>query len=267
VGLPEPSVSNTALVTGASSGIGAAVAAELASRGFSLILVARREERLHSLATELSSEHGADAETITADLGQETERDRLESEVRGRGRTVEVLVNNAGFGHQADFSRSPRERMVEMVRVNVEAVVDLTSTFLGPMVERRRGSVINIASTAAFQPLPGSAVYAASKSFVLSFSEAVRTELRGTGVTVTAVCPGPVKTEFMTVAEVPGVEDRTPGVVWMSAEDIARQAVDGAAHDKRVVVPGLLNRAGALAGQHSPRAVALPLIGRIWRNL
>jgi uncharacterized protein len=267
VGLPEPSVSNTALVTGASSGIGAAVAAELASRGFSLILVARREERLHSLATELSSEHGADAETITADLGQETERDRLESEVRGRGRTVEVLVNNAGFGHQADFSRSPRERMVEMVRVNVEAVVDLTSRFLGPMVERSRGSVINIASTAAFQPLPGSAVYAASKSFVLSFSEAVRTELRGTGVTVTAVCPGPVKTEFMTVAEVPGVEDRTPGVVWMSAEDIARQAVDGAAHDKRVVVPGLLNRAGALAGQHSPRAVALPLIGRIWRNL
>jgi short-subunit dehydrogenase len=267
VGLPEPSVSNTALVTGASSGIGAAVAAELASRGFSLVLVARREERLHSLATELSSEHGADAEIITADLGQETERDRLESEVRGRGRTVEVLVNNAGFGHQADFSRSPRDRMVEMVRVNVEAVVDLTSRFLKPMVERRRGSVINIASTASFQPLPGSAVYAASKSFVLSFSEAVRTELRGTGVTVTAVCPGPVKTEFMTVAEVPGVEDRTPGVVWMSAEDIARQAVDGAAHDKRVVVPGLLNRAGALAGQHSPRAVALPLIGRIWRNL
>jgi uncharacterized protein len=267
VGLPEPSVSNTALVTGASSGIGAAIASELAGRGFSLVLVARREERLRSLATELSSEHGVEAEVIACDLGQEAERGRLEEQLHSRGRTVEVLVNNAGFGHQADFSRSPRERMVEMVRVNVEAVVDLTSRFLGPMVERRRGSVINVASTAAFQPLPGSAVYAASKSFVLSFSEAVRTELRGTGVTVTAVCPGPVKTEFMTVAEVPGVEDRTPGVVWMSAEDIARQAVDGAAHDKRVVVPGLLNRAGALAGQHSPRAVALPLIGRIWRNL
>jgi uncharacterized protein len=267
VGLPEPSVSNTALVTGASSGIGAAIAAELASRGFSLVLVARREERLRSLATELSSEHGIDAEIVGADLGDEDERNRLADELRTRGRTVEVLVNNAGFGHQADFATSPRERMVEMVRVNVEAVVDLTSRFVGPMVERGRGSVINIASLGAFQPLPGSAVYGASKAFVLSFSEAVRTELRGSGVTVTAVCPGPVRTEFTSAAGVPGVEDRTPGVVWMSAEDIARHAVDGAAHDKRVVVPGVLNRAGALAGQHSPRAVALPLIGRIWRNL
>jgi uncharacterized protein len=267
VGLPEPSVSSTALVTGASSGIGAAIAAELAARGFSLVLVARREERLRSLATELTSEHEVEAEVIACDLGQETERDRLHSELGGRGRSVEVLVNNAGFGHQADFARSPRERMVEMVRLNVEAVVDLTSRFVGPMAERGRGSVINVASLGAFQPLPGSAVYGASKAFVLSFSEAIRTELRGSGVTVTAVCPGPVKTEFMAVADVPGVEDRTPGVVWMSAEDIARQAVDGAAHDKRVVVPGLLNRAGALAGQHSPRAVALPLIGRIWRNL
>jgi short-subunit dehydrogenase len=267
VGLPEPSVSNTALVTGASSGIGASIAAELASRGFSMILVARREERLRSLATELSSEHGVDVEVIACDLGEESERDRLQSEFSGRGRAVEVLVNNAGFGHQADFARSPRERMVEMVRLNVEAVVDLTSRFITPMVERGRGSVINIASLGAFQPLPGSAVYGASKAFVLSFSEAIRTELRGSGVTVTAVCPGPVRTEFMAVADFPGVEDRTPGIVWMSAEDIARQAVEGAAHDKRVVVPGMLNRAGALAGQHSPRAVALPLIGRIWRKL
>ena len=267
MGLPEPSVSNTALVTGASSGIGAAIAGELAGRGFSLILVARREERLRSLATELSAEHDVEAEVITCDLGQEAERDRLQAEIGGHGRSVEVLVNNAGFGHQVDFARSPRERMVEMVRLNVEAVVDLTSRFLTPMVERGRGSVINVASLGAFQPLPGSAVYGASKAFVLSFSEAIRTELRGSGVTVTAVCPGPVRTEFMAVAEVAGVEDRTPGVVWMSPEDIAKQAVDGAAHDKRVVVPGLLNRAGALAGQHSPRAVTLPLIGRIWRNL
>jgi uncharacterized protein len=267
VGLPEPSVSNTALVTGASSGIGAEIASQLASRGHSLVLVARREERLRSLATELASDHGVQAEVIACDLGDPAERDRLEEELRSRGRAVEILVNNAGFGHQADFARSPRERMVEMVRLNVEAVVDLTSRFLGPMVERGRGSVINIASLAAFQPLPGSSVYGASKAFVLSFSEAVRTELRGSGVSVTAVCPGPVRTEFMAVAEFPGVEDRTPGIVWTSAEDIARQAVEGAEHDKRVVVPGLLSRASALAGQHSPRAVALPLIGRIWRNL
>jgi uncharacterized protein len=267
VGLPEPSVSSAALVTGASSGIGAAIARELASRGYSIALVARREERLRSLATDLTSEHGVAAEAIACDLGDPDERDRLADELRGRGRSVEVLVNNAGFGHQADFATSPRERMVEMVRLNVEAVVDLTSRFMGPMVERGRGTVINIASTAAFQPLPGSAVYAASKSFVLSFSEAIRTELRGSGVTVTAVCPGPVKTEFTEVAGVGGVEERTPGAVWMSAEDIARHAVDGAAKDRRVVVPGALNRASALAGQHSPRAVALPLISRIWRNI
>jgi uncharacterized protein len=267
VGLPEPSVSSTALVTGASSGIGVAMAGELASRGHSIALVARREERLRTLAKDLSGEHGVETEVIAADLGDPSERDRLADELRGRGRAVEVLVNNAGFGHQADFATSPRERMVEMVRVNVEAVVDLTSRFVGPMVERGRGSVINIASIGAFQPLPGSAVYGASKAFVLSFSEAVRTELRGSGVSVTAVCPGPVRTEFTEAAGIPGVEERTPGIVWMSAEEIARHAVDGAAHDKRVVVPGMLNRASALAGQHSPRAVALPLIGRIWRSL
>jgi hypothetical protein len=267
VGLPEPSVSNTALVTGASSGIGAAIAKELASHGYSLVLVSRRDERLRSLATEISAEHDVEAEIVTVDLADEAQRDQLQSELGGRGRAVEVLVNNAGFGHQADFAPSPRDRMVEMVRVNVEAVVDLTSRFVGPMTDRGRGTIINIASTAAFQPLPGAAVYGASKSFVLSFSEAIRTELRGTGVTVTAVCPGPVKTEFTEVAGVGGVEDRTPGAVWMSAEEIARHAVDGARNDKRVVVPGMLNRAGALAGQHSPRALALPLISRVWRNI
>jgi uncharacterized protein len=267
VGLPEPSVSSTALVTGASSGIGAAIARELASHGYAVALAARREERLQSLATELATEHSVAAEAISCDVSDAAERERLAEELRGRGRAVEVLVNNAGFGHQADFARSPRERMTEMVRVNCEAVVDLTSLFLAGMVERGRGSVINIASTASFQPLPGSAVYAATKAFVLSFSEAVRTELRGSGVGVTAVCPGPVRTEFTDVAGMGGVEDRTPGAAWMSAEDIARHAVDGAARDKRVVVPGTINRATALAGQHSPRAVALPLISRIWRNL
>ncbi len=267
MGLPEPSVSTTALVTGASAGIGTAIARELASRGHAVTLVARREERLRSLEAELSAEHGVVVETIACDLAEPEERDRLADELRERGRSVEVLVNNAGFGHQADFATSQRERMVGMVRLNVEAVVDLTSRFVEGMVQRGRGSVINIASTGAFQPLPGSAVYGASKAFVLSFSEAIREELRGTGVSVTAVCPGPVKTEFTDVAGVPGVEDRTPGVVWMSAEDVARHAVDGAESGRRVVVPGALNQVTAFAGQHSPRAVALPLIGRIWRNI
>jgi uncharacterized protein len=267
MGLPEPSVSSTSLVTGASSGIGAAIATELASRGHALTLVARREERLRTLATELTSAHGVTVEVIAADLGDPADRQRMVDELRGRGRVVEVLVNNAGFGHQADFATSPRERMAEMIDINVATVVDLTSRFLTGMIDRGRGSVINIASTAAFQPLPGSAVYAATKAFVLSFSEAIRTELRGTGVTVTAVCPGPVKTEFTEVAGFGGVEDRTPSAVWMSADEIARHAIDGAVNDRRVVVPGMLNRASALAGQHSPRGLALPLISRIWRNV
>jgi short-subunit dehydrogenase len=264
VALPDPSPTGTALVTGASSGIGAAIADELASRGHAVTLVARREERLRTLATELTAEHGTDAAGIACDLSDPAERDRLAGLLRGAGRSVEILVNNAGFGSRGAFATNDRGRMLEMVRVNIEAVVDLTSRYLPGMAERGRGAVINIASMAAFQPLPSSATYAASKAFVLSFSEAIRTEQRGSGVTVTAVCPGPVRTEFPEAAGMTGVEHTTPGAVWMSAEEVARHAVDGAQRDKRVVVPGTLNRAGALAGQHAPRALALPLIGRVW---
>jgi short-subunit dehydrogenase len=267
MGLPEPSPRGTALVTGASSGIGAALAGELAFRGHAVTLVARREERLRSLATELSAEHSVDAEAIACDLAEPAERVRLVADLEQRGRSVEVLVNNAGFGSRGEFVTSDTERMLRMVRVNIEAVVDLTGRLLPAMVARGRGTVINVASTAAFQPLPGSAVYAASKAFVLSFSESLRTELRGRGVSVTALCPGLVRTEFPEVAGWGDVESRTPDVFWGSPADVAREAVEGAARGKRVVVPGVLNRAGAIAGQHSPRAVALPLIGRIWKNV
>jgi len=267
VGLPEPSPRGTALITGASSGIGAALADELASRGHAVTLVARREERLVSLATELGAEHSVDAEVIACDLAEPAERGRLLEDLKERGRAIEVLVNNAGFGVRGDFATSDTERMLRMVRVNIEAVVDLSGRLLPAMVSRGRGAVINVASMAAFQPLPGSAVYAASKSFVLSFSESLRTELRGRGVTVTALCPGPVPTEFPEVAGMGDVESRTPGLFWTSAEEVAREAIDGAARDKRVVVPGVLNRATALAGQHSPRGLALPLIDRFWKNI
>ena len=134
------------------------------------------------------------------------------------------------------------------------------------MLERDRGAVINIASTAAFQPLPGAATYGATKAFVLSLSEAVHEELKGTGVTLTAVCPGPVKTEFTEAAGLKGADEQVPGVLWMSAESVAKQAVDAAADGKRAIVPGLLNRAGALTGQHAPRMFALPIVKRVWRR-
>jgi uncharacterized protein len=267
MGLPEPSPRGAALVTGASSGIGAALARELASRGHAVTLVARREERCQSLATELAAEHSIAADVIACDLSAPAERERLTAALAERGREIEVLVNNAGFGSRGDFATSDPERMLQMIRVNVEAVVDLTGRLLPGMISRGRGAVINVASTAAFQPLPGSSVYAASKAFVLSFSESLRTEVRGRGVSVTALCPGPVRTEFPEVAGMGDVEARTPEAFWASPEQVAREAVDGAAQGKRVVVPGVLNRVGALAGQHSPRAVALPLIERFWKNV
>jgi uncharacterized protein len=264
--LPDPGDGSTALITGASSGIGAAIADALAGRGHGVTLVARREDRLTELAAELHERHGVRAGTVACDLADESQRDLLTSRIGELGLDVEVLVNNAGFGYAGDFTESERERQVEMVRVNVETVVDLCGRYLPGMVDRGRGAVINIASTAAFQPMPKSATYSASKAFVLNFSEAIHQELRRTGVTVTAVCPGPVRTEFMDAAELKRTED-TPGFIWMSAEDLAEEAVKAADAGKRAVVPGRLNFAGSLLGRHTPRTISLPLTRRIWRRV
>ena len=265
-GLPAPSTGGAALVTGASSGIGAEIARGLAARGHAVVLVARREERLKSLATELESDHGVDAIAIACDLGDEAERDRLEGELSKSGRKIEILVNNAGYGSRGRFATSARNRMVGMVNVNVEAVVDLTARLLPGMTERGRGAVINVASNAAYQPMPGGAVYAASKAFVLSFSEAIHTEVKGAGVTVTAVCPGPVKTEFTDAAGMENVEETTPDLVWTSAREVAKVAIEGAERGKRVVNVGMVSRVTAIVGQHSPRFIALPVVDRIWTS-
>jgi short-subunit dehydrogenase len=266
VALPSPSATSTALISGASSGIGGEIARSLARRGHGVTLIARREERLRDLAAELAGDHGIRAEVVGCDLGDHTARDSLAAEVDGRGLEVEILVNNAGFGTYGPFSESERERQVEMVRLNVEAVVDLTGRYLPLMVGRGRGAIINVASSAAFQPLPDNATYAATKAFVLSHGDAIHSELKGTGVTLTTLCPGPVRTEFTQVAGLQRAEERTPDVLWMSASDVAESAVKAAEKGRRVVVPGLLNQAGALAGQHAPRTVLLPLAKRIWRQ-
>jgi uncharacterized protein len=266
VALPPPSGSATALISGASAGIGEAIARELAGRGHGVTLVARREERLTALANELSARHDVRAEAIGADLGDAVARDAVAARIGELGLEVEILVNNAGFGGAGQVARMDRRRLVSMVELNCVALLDLQMRYLPAMVERDRGAVINLASTAAFQPIPGTAVYAATKAFVLSLSEAVHEELRGTGVTVTAVCPGPVRTEFTEVAGIDEAERRTPGFVWADAESIARAAVEAAEKGRRTVVPGLLNRAGALTGQHTPRALALPLVKRVWRQ-
>lgn len=264
--LPEPSDSGTALITGASAGIGEAIARELAGRGHGVTLVARREDRLRTLAQELADRFGVRAEVLGTDLGDATVRAELPRRITELGLDVEILVNNAGFGGGEDFAKTERERLVSMVELNCTALLDLQAVYLPQMVERGRGAVINIASTAAFQPLPGAATYGATKAFVLSLSEAVHEELKGTGVTLTAVCPGPVKTEFPQVAGLQGAEDQVPGMLWMTPESVAKQAVDAAADGKRAIIPGLLNRAGALTGQHAPRMFSLPIVKRVWRR-
>jgi short-subunit dehydrogenase len=253
-------------VTGASSGIGAEIARELAKRGHGVTLVARREERLRDLAAELGDGHGVRAEALGADLGDAAARDSLAARIGELGLEVEILVSNAGFGGGGDLADADRDYLLRMVRLNCEALIDLQARYVPEMVERGRGSVINLASTAAFQPLPGTAVYAATKAFVLSLSEAAHAELKEAGVTVTAVCPGPVKTEFVEAAGLDDAADNLPGMFWTPVETVARDAVDGAAKGKRVVVPGMMNRAGAFGGQHAPRALALPLVKRIWRQ-
>ena len=233
--LPQPSDTATAIVTGASSGIGDQLARQLAGRGHHVTLVARREDRLQALADELG---GPDkAAVVAADLADQDGRDAMSEAVRGNGREVEILVNNAGFGVYEAFRRSDRSRELQQVRLLVEAVVDLTHRYFGAMCAARRGAVINLSSTAGFQPLPYNAGYAAAKAYVLSLSEALHAEAGDDGVTVTAVCPGPIPTEFQEVSAARGL-DRLPKQVWVDAERVAADAIAGAEAGRRVVIPG-----------------------------
>jgi len=262
VPLPPPKETSTALVTGSSSGIGAAIAAELARRGHGVTLVARREDKLKALATEVADAHGVRAEVIAADLTDDTARLDLAGELERRGLTVDILVNNAGFTTMGPVHLSRRDQELAMVRTDVEAVVDLCTIFVPGMVTRHRGAVLNTASTAAFQPLPGQAGYGASKAFVLSYSRALGAELKGTGVTVTALCPGPVETGF---AEASGLSDEEaseslPRFMWVPAERVAAAGVEGLEAGRPVVIPGAANRFGALAGYYAPKSLVLPLL-------
>jgi short-subunit dehydrogenase len=264
VPLPPPGPDRTAIVTGASSGIGSEIARVLAERGHGVTLVARREDRLRDLADRLVKEHEIRAEVITADLTDESSRGAIVEEVATRGLTADILVNNAGIGVTGRVHESTPDHELAMIRTNVDAVVHLCTAFLPGMVERGRGAVLNVASTAAFQPLPGQAGYGASKAFVLSFSQATREELKGTGVTMTVLCPGPVETEFGDVAGFTEEESSNalPKFMWVSARDVAEQAVDGLAKGRAVVIPGLANRVGAALAHLTPRRILVPIIAK-----
>lgn len=262
--LPEPAPDRTCVVTGASSGIGTELARQLARRGLGVTLVARREDRLNAIADDLASSMGVRTEVIAADLTDEAARASIPVTLAERGLTVDVLVNNAGLSTTGPVASSDAAAELRMVRTDVEAIVHLCSLAVPGMVERGRGAVLNVASTAAFQPLPGQAGYGGSKAFVLAYTRALAQELHGTGVTATTLCPGPVETEF---AETAGFTEEEasgslPKIMWLSAAAVAKAGIDGMERGRPVVIPGMANRIGARVAHLTPRRLLLPILAR-----
>jgi short-subunit dehydrogenase len=259
--LPSPAPDRTAVVTGASSGIGAAIARGLAGRGHGVTLVARRADKLETLAAELRGS-GVRAEVVAADLADRTARAELLGRVEGLGLTADLLVNNAGLSTLGPVAQSDPEAEVHMVEVDVVAVVDLTSRFLPGMVERGRGGILNVASTAAFQPLPGQAGYGASKAFVLSYTRSLGGELRGTGVAATTLCPGPVDTGFGEAAgfSKEDAESALPSFMWETPEAVARCGIEALAKGRPVAIPGPANRVTAAFANLAPKQLLVPLL-------
>jgi uncharacterized protein len=258
---PTPRRWERALVTGASSGIGDAIARRLAAEGTDLVVVARDEERLDRLAGELGDAHGIDVEVLAADLAAPVSRDRVESRLSSATDPVDLLVNNAGFGTHGDIATLPVDREEQEVSLNVVAVLRLTSAALSQMVPAGRGHVLNIASIAALYPVPGSATYGATKAFVCSFSDAVHEELRGTGVVVTASLPGFTRTEFQERADWGG-QDRLPGLAWLTAADVAVESLDGAWAGRARVVPSRRYQAVTALTAAIPPSIKRAVMGR-----
>ena len=255
IALPEGSF---ALVTGASAGIGEAIARSLARRNVPQILVARSAGRLEELAAQLRASSGVAVEAVALDLASEGAAEKLFAATEGAGRPVGLLVNNAGFGFYGPQEEQGPERTLRMLRLNVAALVEATDRFLAPMRARRSGLVLNVASTAAFLPVPYMAVYAATKAFVLSYSQALHEELRGTRIVVTALCPGTTRTDFHRVAGLaPGARVRFPS---LSAETVAEAGLRGLERGKALVVPNLLDSAWIFTGRLVPRTLP-PRIG------
>ena len=227
----------------------------LAARGYAVALNARRLDRLETLAAELEREYGVSTLVVASDLGEPAAASRLYGELTSKGIALEVLVNNAGFGLWGKFAETPWDRELVMIELNVRALVELTKRFLPGMVARHRGRVLNVASTAAFQPGPLMAVYFATKAFVLSFSEAVNEELRGTGVNVTTLCPGPTQSEFFEKAD---AQDKQVGKGKLpDARQVAALGIDALFAGKRTVVHGFSNRMLAFLGRFAPRSAVI----------
>lgn len=253
------SLREAVLVTGASSGIGRELARCFARDGSDCILLARSEEALWDLAESLETNFGITAHVLPADLSEPDAADQIQGELDEQGLSVDVLVNNAGFGARGHFADLDRERQVDMIQVNVTALTDLTRCLLPSMLERDRGGILNVASTAAFQPGPTMSVYYATKAYVLSFSEGLSEELRGTSVTATCLAPGPTRTSFIDEARMD--ESRLfQFATVMSAEDVAEMGYEALRKGRAVAIPGIPNKLGGFLVRFSPRALTRKLV-------
>lgn len=251
--------SNTALVTGASGGIGEAIARELAVAGTHLVLVARGADKLRALADELTAAHSVTVDVVAADLAAAGAGAALAAQLGDR--QIDILVNNAGFGDFGPFAEADPAKISQMMALNMVTLTDLTRALLPGMIQRRKGMVMNVASTAAFMPGPLMAVYYATKAYVLSLSEALADELRDTGVSVTAVCPGPVASGFQAGADMQHSK-LVRGKTIMSAQTCARLAVRGMYKHRAVVVVGAKNKLLVLSPRFLPRSVVPGMVRR-----
>jgi short-subunit dehydrogenase len=261
--IPAPRPDAAALITGASSGIGAELARGLCARGHGVILVARRRERLEQLAGELRAAGAGRVEVLTADVSDPGSRRELLAAIAALGLEIDVLAPCAGFGMGGPFVQAPPERLELLVRTNVEAVFALVRALTPAMVSRRRGAVLIISSMAGNQPMPHFGAYAATKAAMTSLAESLHWELGRHGVTVTALCPGGVYTEFAQVAAMLAAERRTPKAFMIGAEECARAGLEGLERGERIVMPRRAVRAFAWFGAHAPRRLWLPLVGRM----
>jgi uncharacterized protein len=244
------------LITGASAGLGVEFARQCVARGEEVVLVARRKDRLNTLAAEVGNAH-----VISADLGVPGAATEIFGEINSRGLWVRTLINNAGFGLRGRFDELPLDRQLEMIDLNIRALTDLSFIVIPEMVQRGGGSILNVASTAAFQPGPRMAVYFATKAFVLSFTEALHEEWKDRGIKVTALCPGPTRTEFGDVAGIKtlGQFDR----LSMEAGPVVRAGLDGLERNRAIIIPGGTNKMGAWSTRFAPRSVVRKIAGSL----
>lgn len=258
----------TALITGASSGIGKAFARELAARNNDLVLVARSQDKLEKLATELNNAYQIKTTVIPQDLTTNAAGKVIFEAIQAQGLTIDILINNAGFGDYGAFGDRPLSKMMDMVQLNITAVVELTGLFLPLMQERKNGTIINISSIAAFQPIPYMSVYAATKAFLLNFSEALWAENRGLGIKVLAVCPGPTESDFYDRADFPKTAKGLKGMTLASSEKVVQESLKALSKGQSTVVTGGLgNQVIVNLPRLIPRDLLVDVVGKQFKSI